>query len=97
MHAMCLEHLAQHLVSGARVLDVGSGSGYLTACMALMVGPQGRVVGVEKVRGRRRHAWPPSTRDGRPVANKCTGAARQLCSCVQQPGKHGYLQMVKHN
>lgn len=29
------------------VLDVGSGSGYLTVCMAEMVGPQGHVVGGE--------------------------------------------------
>ena len=65
MHAMCLEHLAQHLVPGARVLDVGSGSGYLTACMALMVGSQGLVVGVEKVRRRCKHAWSPFSADGR--------------------------------
>jgi len=30
-------------------LDVGSGSGYLTVCMAQMVGPQGKVVGVEHI------------------------------------------------
>jgi len=31
------------------VLDIGSGSGYLTVCMAKMVGPTGRVVGVEHI------------------------------------------------
>jgi protein-L-isoaspartate(D-aspartate) O-methyltransferase len=31
-----------------RALDVGSGSGYLTACMALMVGSRGKVVGIGK-------------------------------------------------
>ncbi len=36
------------LVPGARALDVGSGSGYLTACMGLMVSPGGSVLGVEK-------------------------------------------------
>ena len=30
-----------------KALDVGSGSGYLTACMAYMVGPTGKVVGIE--------------------------------------------------
>lgn len=30
-------------------LDIGSGSGYLTACMAEMVGPEGKVVGVEHI------------------------------------------------
>ncbi|KAH9376070.1 hypothetical protein HPB48_007266 [Haemaphysalis longicornis] len=38
MHAQALESLKDHLVEGARALDVGSGSGYLTACMGLMVG-----------------------------------------------------------
>ena len=34
---------------GARALDVGSGSGYLAAAMALLVAPGGAVLGVEKV------------------------------------------------
>ena len=37
-HAHALEILSEHLHEGARALDVGSGSGYLTACMALLVG-----------------------------------------------------------
>ena len=36
-HAHALEQLKDHLFAGARVLDVGSGSGYLTTCMAHMV------------------------------------------------------------
>lgn len=32
---------------GQRVLDVGSGSGWTTALLGALVGPQGRVVGVE--------------------------------------------------
>ncbi len=35
MHASALELLRAHLYPGARVLDVGSGTGYLTACMAM--------------------------------------------------------------
>ena len=31
-------------------LDVGSGSGYLTACMALMVGDKGKVVGIDHIK-----------------------------------------------
>lgn len=50
MHGMCLDLLAEQLNPGSSILDVGSGSGYLTACMALLVGPTGRVVGVEKHR-----------------------------------------------
>ena len=37
MHAHALETLAAHLQPGSRALDVGSGSGYLTTCMAIMV------------------------------------------------------------
>ncbi|PSC68503.1 L-isoaspartate(D-aspartate) O-methyltransferase [Micractinium conductrix] len=48
MHATCLELLRDHLKPGARVLDVGSGSGYLSAAMGLMVGETGKVVGIEK-------------------------------------------------
>jgi len=49
MHAMCLEILLPNLKNGARVLDVGSGSGYLTAAMAHLVKPDGHVYGVEHV------------------------------------------------
>jgi len=49
MHAHALELLKDHLTPGSRALDVGSGSGYLTACMAAMVGPAGRVTGIDHV------------------------------------------------
>ncbi|KAK6924751.1 hypothetical protein RJ641_009077, partial [Dillenia turbinata] len=49
MHAMCLQLLEENLKPGMRALDVGSGTGYLTACFALMVGPEGRAVGVEHI------------------------------------------------
>ncbi|CAK9330262.1 unnamed protein product [Citrullus colocynthis] len=49
MHATCLQLLEKHLQPGMRALDVGSGTGYLTACFALMVGPEGRAVGVEHI------------------------------------------------
>lgn len=41
MHAHSLELLKDHLTDGERALDVGSGSGYLTTCMALMLGEKG--------------------------------------------------------
>ncbi|GAB1598315.1 protein-L-isoaspartate(D-aspartate) O-methyltransferase-like isoform X2 [Argonauta hians] len=49
MHAYALEMLKDHLVEGSRALDVGSGSGYLTACMALMVGETGLAVGIDHI------------------------------------------------
>lgn len=49
MHAHALEVLSDKLTEGATALDVGSGSGYLTACFARMVGPNGRVVGIEHI------------------------------------------------
>ncbi len=49
MHVACAEQLAHQLRPGARVLDVGSGSGYLTAIFAQLVSPGGHVTGVEVV------------------------------------------------
>jgi protein-L-isoaspartate(D-aspartate) O-methyltransferase len=50
MHAYALEKLRDYLQPGMRALDIGSGSGYLTACMAHMVGAEGLVVGIEHIR-----------------------------------------------
>nr|WCZ58717.1 protein-L-isoaspartate(D-aspartate) O-methyltransferase [Seculamonas ecuadoriensis] len=49
MHAMCLEAMEPYLQPGARCLDIGSGSGYLVAAMAMMVGDTGRVFGIEHI------------------------------------------------
>ncbi|KAF6732887.1 Protein-L-isoaspartate(D-aspartate) O-methyltransferase [Oryzias melastigma] len=49
MHAHALELLSDKLSEGASALDVGSGSGYLTACFARMTGPSGKVVGIEHI------------------------------------------------
>lgn len=59
MHAMALESLFPSVQSRAshypaerplRVLDVGSGSGYLTHVMAILAGPGAVVVGVENIK-----------------------------------------------
>lgn len=49
MHANACESLLPYLRPGARVLDVGSGSGYLTHVLAELVKPGGAVVGVEHI------------------------------------------------
>lgn len=48
-HAYALSILSDQLFDGARALDVGSGSGYLSACMAFMVGSRGHVIGIEHI------------------------------------------------
>ena len=47
MHAYCLGWLENVLQPGAKVLDVGSGSGYL--CAAFYEMTRGKVVGIEHV------------------------------------------------
>jgi len=51
MHAQCLELLSKKLTRDSRVLDVGSGSGYLVACFALMLEKLGggKCYGIEHI------------------------------------------------
>lgn len=49
MHASACESLLPFLRPGSRVLDIGSGSGYLTHVLAELVKPGGTVVGVEHI------------------------------------------------
>ena len=50
MHANAAESLLPYLKSGNRVLDIGSGSGYLTHVFANLVGKRGKVVGIEHIK-----------------------------------------------
>ena len=47
MHAYAAENLLPLLTPGAKVLDVGSGSGYMLGVFSRLVGDAGKVVGVE--------------------------------------------------
>lgn len=49
MHASACESLLPYLKPGSRVLDVGSGSGYLSHVLAELVKPGGQVVGVDHI------------------------------------------------
>ncbi|KAI4109203.1 MAG: hypothetical protein L6R37_000634 [Teloschistes peruensis] len=51
MHASAAESLLPFLHPSARVLDVGSGSGYLTHVLANLVGSEGRVIGIDHIQG----------------------------------------------
>ncbi len=50
MHAYCLDLLKDFLVPGSVALDVGFGSGYLTAAMSKLMGDKGLVVGIEHIK-----------------------------------------------
>jgi len=47
MHAMCLQQLEHQLKPGAKVLDVGSGSGIFAAYCGKLVGDTGKVIGID--------------------------------------------------
>lgn len=49
MHANAAESLLPFLLPGAKVLDVGSGSGYLTHVFAELIKPGGQVIGVDHI------------------------------------------------
>ena len=49
MHASACETLLPYLHPGAKVLDIGSGSGYLTAVLANLIGPSGTVIGIDHI------------------------------------------------
>jgi protein-L-isoaspartate(D-aspartate) O-methyltransferase len=49
MHASACESLLTYLQPGAKVLDIGSGSGYLTAVLANLVAPNGTVIGIDHI------------------------------------------------
>ena len=50
LHAYCLEALKDFLKPGNKVMDVGSGSGYLPVAMSKMMNDQGVVVGIEHMK-----------------------------------------------
>ncbi|KAI5460357.1 protein-L-isoaspartate O-methyltransferase [Mariannaea sp. PMI_226] len=54
MHAAAIEHVLSYILPSStspapRILDIGSGSGYLTHVMAELVGDAGEVVGLEHI------------------------------------------------
>ncbi|KAF2096534.1 protein-L-isoaspartate O-methyltransferas-like protein [Rhizodiscina lignyota] len=49
MHASACESLLPFLKPGSKVLDIGSGSGYLTHVLAELVKPDGTVIGIDHI------------------------------------------------
>jgi protein-L-isoaspartate(D-aspartate) O-methyltransferase len=49
MHAYALEYLEKQILKAKNILDVGSGTGYLTAAMAMLAPKDCKVYGIEHV------------------------------------------------
>jgi protein-L-isoaspartate(D-aspartate) O-methyltransferase len=49
MHANAAESLLPFLRPDAKILDIGCGSGYLTHVFANLLGPEGKVVGIDHI------------------------------------------------
>ena len=49
MHAIALEYLSPYFTENARILDIGSGSSYLTCALSALTNYKGSVIGVEHV------------------------------------------------
>ena len=49
MHALALEYLAPYCTENSKILDVGSGSAYLTCALSALTNYQGTVIGVEHI------------------------------------------------
>ena len=49
MHAMTLEKLKDKLKAGCKAIDIGTGSGYIAACFAEMVGKTGKVYMIDHI------------------------------------------------
>jgi len=47
IHGLTLDLLEPHVKKGGIVVDVGCGSGYVTACLATLVGESGQVIGID--------------------------------------------------
>ena len=48
-HVLILEQLINHLKPGSKVLDIGCGSGYISACFAKAVGETGKVFAIDHI------------------------------------------------
>jgi protein-L-isoaspartate(D-aspartate) O-methyltransferase len=88
MHANAAESLLPFLFPGARVLDVGSGSGYLTCVFAALVGSGGEVVGVEHIEALREMG----ERNARKDAEVAKWVAEGRVRFVKGDGREGWKE-----
>eukprot|EP00183_Erythrolobus_madagascarensis_P002479 CAMPEP_0185848872 /NCGR_PEP_ID=MMETSP1354-20130828/3590_1 /TAXON_ID=708628 /ORGANISM="Erythrolobus madagascarensis, Strain CCMP3276" /LENGTH=324 /DNA_ID=CAMNT_0028549329 /DNA_START=91 /DNA_END=1065 /DNA_ORIENTATION=- len=98
MHAMCLDLLRTHIERpGSSSLDVGSGSGYLAACMARMASAYGgRVVGVEHIDGLTSMAK-KNVRSDPAVADLLGDGADATLQLVTADGRKGFAASAPYD
>jgi protein-L-isoaspartate(D-aspartate) O-methyltransferase len=88
MHASACEHLLPVLKPGAKVLDVGSGSGYLSAVLAHLVTPGGSVVGIEHVQPLVDLSERNMRKDGKHAAMLADDSVKLVCA----DGRKGWAE-----
>lgn len=93
MHATVLQlmkhHLRPALGIAKRALDIGCGSGYLTAAMATMMG-NGFVVGIDHMKGLIKHAY-------NNIRNFNQKLLQNSVRIVAADGRRGYAQMAPYD
>ncbi|CAI0447463.1 unnamed protein product, partial [Linum tenue] len=89
MHATCLQLLEDYLKPGMHALDVGSGTGYLTACFAMMVGPEGRAIGVDHI--------PELVETSIKNVEKSAAASLTLCPLLNTDGRQGWPEFAPYD
>eukprot|EP00112_Aurelia_sp_Birch-Aquarium-sp1_P003834 Seg1431.8 transcript_id=Seg1431.8/GoldUCD/mRNA.D3Y31 product=Protein-L-isoaspartate protein_id=Seg1431.8/GoldUCD/D3Y31 len=86
MHAYALQLLEDRLYKGAKVLDVGSGSGYLSACMGYMVGEEGKVIGIDHIQDLVQDSVKNMRKKDRELLDK------KIVELIVGDGRDGYIQ-----
>ncbi|KAL8776065.1 MAG: hypothetical protein Q9213_008395 [Squamulea squamosa] len=89
MHAAAAESLLPFLHPTARVLDIGSGSGYLTHVLANLVGPEGKVVGIDHIQPLVDLASSNMAKSGNGKEMLASGKVRFVCGDGREGWKEG--------
>ncbi len=88
MHAFCLERINEHIKPNSKVLDIGSGSGFMIAGMYELMGQTGSVIGIEHASDLCRFSI-DKLREIYPDVNSTDSSAiRVIC----QDGRKGYAK-----